>query len=374
MNTIEKSPTRLVIGGWKAGSVVMAAFCLLLPIGFFLTFVQEEPAAIWANLFIAVICGALALRMELWERIVFDTEGGDVSFDQWRLLGRVVRKAPLKPVSRVEVETTSSASNGKPSRRLVLATGDDRTPFTKLFSSRSFKEEQAFLNDWLTEAYGDRWRDAATRLADAPRSAKDDDLPEGVRRIRHPSTGLCVDIPADWSASVSLDWSGPLVIFGMTLIQRYDRPGDKRQPGDGGDWNTLIARGREDSGLKLWIREGPLEKTLDEALEDSWSKQYGLEVLKTTPEVEIGGMRGFSLVRRMEAGGSTHTFGEVSAPVATRQIWLGHGDLHVEVIGTARLDQPDIQTALDAMFASIRLPPTEPEMPEKSVDAHLLES
>lgn len=374
MNTIEKSPTRLVIGGWKAGPIIMAVFCLVLPIGFFLTFVQEEPAAIWANLFIAVICGALALRMELWERIVFDTESGEVNFDQWRLLGRGLRKAPLKPVSRVEIETSSSASNGKPSRRLVLATGDDRTPFTKLFSSRSFKEEQAVLNDWLTEAYGDRWRDAATRLADAPRSETDGDLPVGVRRIRHPKTGLSVDIPADWSASVSLDWSGPLVIFGVTLIQRYDRAGDKRQPGDGGDWNTLIARGREDSGLKLWIREGPLEKTLDEALEDSWSKQFGLEVLKTTPEVEIGGMRGFSLVRRMEAGGSTHTFGEVSAPVATRQIWLDHGDMHAEVLGIARLDHPDIQTALDAMFASIRLPKTEPETSEKSVDTNPRES
>lgn len=366
VNTLEHSPTRLVVGGWRMGSILMGIVLFALPVGVYVLFVRDEPAAIWANLFAAAICWALVLRMELWERIVFDAQVGEVTFDQWRLLGRTQRAAPLTPVSRVDIESISSSSNNKGSYRLVLVTGDTRTPFTTLFSrsplsGNPFKAEQAFLNDWLTGAYGDRWRQAARRLADTPQSASDpasnDGVPAGFMRVRHPRTGLAVDVPEDWATSVSLDWRGPLRIFGVTLINRLERPGDKRPVGDGGDWNMLIARGKDDCSFQLSIIDEPLDKTLDDAMDDPWSKRLGLEVLKTTPDLKIGGLTGFSLVRRKRAGESGTTPGkETSAPVATRQLWLSRDGLHLEVTGTARLDDPQMQSALDAMFSSIRLP------------------
>lgn len=353
MNVIEKTPTRLVIGGWKTGAFFMAAALLGVPIGMYLLMVRNEPATIWMNLFAAVICAAILFRMVFREKITFDAEKGEAVFDQRLLLRRKKRQAALTPVSRVEIDSHTSSDN-RPRRRLVLVTGHERTPFTKLYSGGKFDKEQALLNDWLQEVFANTWREDAARLRAAPRAESDEDVPEGIRRVRHPATGLTIDVPRDWSASVSEDKSGPLTLFGVTLLQRLDRPGPKRGVDDGAPWNTLLVGGAEDAGLKLTVHDGPLTQTLTESLEGPWSKQWGAEVLQTEPEVEIGSMRGFSVARHIPAGATVPTFGKVSEPCATRQLWLGGDNLHVEVVGLARRDHPDIQHAIDAMFASIR--------------------
>ncbi|MBK1631771.1 hypothetical protein CKO31_13700 [Thiohalocapsa halophila] len=357
MKTVENSPERLVLGGWRAGSIALAMLLLALPVAFYFLIVTEEPYTLWANAFLLLICLSLVPRMVLWERIELDRDAAEIRFDQLRLLGRLRRSAPLKPVSRVEVETRSSIdSTGRPSRRLVLVTGHERTPFSRLYTSGKFEREKDLLNDWLKAAFGERWREAATRFTEDAASAGDADVPDGVTRIRQPATGLSLDIPEDWAASVSLDTSGPLEIFGIRLLNRVDRPGKPRAPGDGEDWSRLVATGAEDAGLTLQIHDGPLRRTLEDTLNDPWSKQWGIEVLKTTEAVEMGGMRGFSIARRIPAGGSTPVFGKVGADAATRQLWLGAEHLHVEMVGMARLDDAEMQHALDAMFASVRLP------------------
>ncbi|APZ51063.1 hypothetical protein Ga0080574_TMP729 [Salipiger abyssi] len=235
-------------------------------------------------------------------------------------------------------------------------TGHERTPFTELYSSGKFDKEQTLLNDWLQEVFADTWRQDAARLRAAPRAEADEDVAGGIRRVRHSGTGLTIHVPRDWSAAVSEDKSGPLILFGVTLLQRLDRPGPRRGVDEGGQWNTLLVGGAEDAGLKLTVHDGPLTQTLTENLEGPWSKQWGAEVLQTKPEVEIGSMRGFSVARHIPAGATVPTFGKVSEPCATRQLWLGAATLHVEVVGLARVDHPDIQYAIDAMFASIRAP------------------
>ncbi|MDF0603466.1 hypothetical protein P1J78_22300 [Psychromarinibacter sp. C21-152] len=212
------------------------------------------------------------------------------------------------------------------------------------------------LEDWR-EGFSRRAGDsAAAFVAAAGTDAPAEAPPEGIRRLRHPATGLTLDIPADWEATVSQDRIGPLRLFGVTLLKRFDRPGEERPYEDGARWNRLTVRGAPDAGLTLIVLDEPLTKTLREVRDDPWARRLNLTFLKETPELEIGGLRGFSLVRQMPAGARLVGFGKVSAPVATRQAWLGHGAMHLEIVGMARLDQPDVQRAVDAMIDSIRLP------------------
>ena len=175
-------------------------------------------------------------------------------------------------------------------------------------------------------------------------------------RIRHPATGLAIDVPEDWSATVRFDRRGPLRLFGVTLLKHFDRAGPERQPGDGDDWNTLIIKGAEDAGLKLATHDGPLLRKPDDTLDDPWSMQWGMEVLETTDPVQLGGMTGFSIARRIPEGGSTPDFGKVAAEVTTRQRWLGADAVHIEIVTLARRDDGEMQRALDAMVASTQLP------------------
>lgn len=210
------------------------------------------------------------------------------------------------------------------------------------------------------------WRERFSRQAGeeaaafvAARAAGDedeeDDAPAGARRIRHPGTGLRLDVPENWETRVSLDRDGPLTLFGVTLLRRFIREGEKRPYVDGTDWTALSVRGAPECGLDLRIVPAPLDKTLDGVLGDPWAQAFALEVLKTTPDLEIDGVRGFSLVRKGKTGAKMSGFGEARGPVAMRQVWLDLGDRHLEIMGLARLDQPDVQRAVDAMIDSIRL-------------------
>ena len=362
MSEPENSRTRLVVEGWNASNLLFGALLLAAPFAFYLFIVRAMPGEawpLWANLLVAVIALTLLPRLDLRSRISFDAGAGEARFEHLRLTGRRVERAELSPVSRVEVERVERTSGeaGKRAGRLVLVTGASRTPFTELHRSGDTPAEAARYNDWLAGAYGAQWREYASQIAEVSAGADEDEPPpEGIRRIRHPETGLTIDVPQDWSAAVSLDETGPLKLFGLTLIKRSTREGEKRPPGDGGPWNALLVTGAEDAGLHLAILDEPLAMTIQEAEADPWSRRFGPEVLAREPEVEIGGLRGFALTRRMEAGGTSAPFGKVSAPVSARQVWLGLGDRHLEAVGLARLDQPDMRRAVDAMIASIRLP------------------
>lgn len=380
MHIIKKSPTHLFIGGWKPGNIIVSLALLAAPVAIYLQTGWEEPWMMWATLFMATVIIRVVLSVTLWERIEFDTTAGEVRFDQVTPTGRRRRVAALKPVSRVELDIRprNSPTGGRAPRRLALVTGHERTPFTRIYTnSARLDSERDELNAWLEDAFGDRWREAATRLRAAAGPGTENGAPlEGITRIRHPGSGLSIDVPEDWSASVRLDRRGPLRLFGVTLLKRFDRPGPLRHAGDGGDWNILIVKGAKDAGLRLAIHEGPLRRTLADTLEDPWSMEWGKEVIETNETVEMGGMTGFSIARRIPKGGSTFVFGKVgadtgtpvvpkfSADVATRQIWLGAERLHIEIGGMARIDDAEMQHALDAMFASIRLPAASVERPD----------
>src|SRR6056297_2180102 len=210
MQIIEKSPTHLMAGGWKPGNIIISLVFLAAPVVIYLQTGWEEPWMMWATLFMAAVIITVVLSVTLWERIEFDTVAGEVRFDQISPRGRNRRTAPLKPVSRVELDIkprSSPTGGGRAPRRLALVTGHERTPFTRIYTnSARLDAERDELNAWLEEAFGESWRDAATRLREAAGSDTADDAPlEGIARIRHPASGLTIDIPEDWSVSVRLD-------------------------------------------------------------------------------------------------------------------------------------------------------------------------
>ncbi|MBM1143885.1 hypothetical protein GN155_008860 [Alcanivorax sp. ZXX171] len=210
------------------------------------------------------------------------------------------------------------------------------------------------LNAWAEDFTARAGEDAAAFVERTRSVAEYDDPPEGVQRIRHEDTGLTIDVPDGWSTTVSLDRIGPLRIFGITLLERFIQSGKERAYANGIRWNSLTVRGAPDAGLNLTVLDEPLQKTLEQVRDDPWAERFDLKLMQSTPGLEIGGLRGFSLVRRMPAGANLANFGKVAAPVATRHAWLGRGGMHVEIIGMARLDQPDVQDAIDAMIDSIR--------------------
>ncbi|MFD0985498.1 hypothetical protein [Methyloligella solikamskensis] len=208
---------------------------------------------------------------------------------------------------------------------------------------------------WAGESAAEFLKAESKPATAAEPSAGDSEVPDAIRRIHHDRTGVTIDVPAAWAATMSNDRIGPLRIFGVTLLETLIRPGEEQPYRDGAGWNNLIVRGAPDSGLTLTIRQEPLTKTLDEVLNDPWAEIYKLKVLKTTKDLSLGGLHGFSLVRQMPAGANLAGFGKVAQPVATRHAWLGQGHMYVEIIAMARLDQPDVQRAVDAMIESIRI-------------------
>lgn len=208
------------------------------------------------------------------------------------------------------------------------------------------------IEEWR-EGFSQRASETAADFTAAVQGAAQGQVAEGVSRVLHPETGLTIDVPSGWRITVSEDKEGPLKILGVTLLPVLIRRGPERDYGDGQPWTSLKVRGAPDAGLYMTVRPAPLTRTLDEVVNDPWNERMGLEILQTTPEVSVGSFNGFSLVRKMPEGAVLTGFGKVENPVATRMVWLGSGGTSVELTGMARLDQPDVQHAVDAMVASL---------------------
>ena len=220
------------------------------------------------------------------------------------------------------------------------------------------------LEDWRERA-SRRAEEAATAFLASRTEAGDapDETPPasararmpGARTVRHPGTGLTVDGPAGWPVTIRLDKDGPLEVFGVTLLKRVIRPGTDRPLESGGDWNVMFARGGPDAGIGMTIAPTPIPHSYDDVLNDRWSNVFNLKLLQSNPDVAVGEFRGFSLVRQMPEGAMLQMFGKVAAPVAVRQIWLGRHGMHVHFMGMARLDQHDVQRAVDAAVETLRV-------------------
>ncbi|OSQ42470.1 hypothetical protein [Marivita geojedonensis] len=212
------------------------------------------------------------------------------------------------------------------------------------------EEMKGTLEAWR-ESFSQRAEETAAAFTEASTSA--DPTSPDITRVLHPETGLHIDVPSSWQIMVDDAYDGPLQVFGITILPRIIRSGGERAYGDGKPWTVLKVRGAPDAGLYMTVRNAPLTQTLEAVENDPWAERFGLEVLQTTPDLEIGPFKGFSIVRKMQGGSVLTGFGRVESPVATRMVWLGSGKRSIELTGMARLDMEDVQYAIDAMVNSL---------------------
>jgi hypothetical protein len=237
-------------------------------------------------------------------------------------------------------EQISQTDSGRSQKRMI-----------GFYGMRDPAATKRMIDDWRENAEN-RTKESANRFV----ASKSDDQPisdGSITRVIHPETGLKLDVPSDWLISVSLDDEGPLKVFGVTLLKRVIKKGPERPYGTKGYWNVLKVNTDDGSGLQMIIKNTPMTQTLDVVLNDPWNATMGLEIVQTEPNLTIGAFSGFSLVRKLPRGGQLLGFSKTSSPIMSRMIWLGDGRQSVEITGIARIDQPEIQYAVDAMVNSL---------------------
>jgi hypothetical protein len=210
-----------------------------------------------------------------------------------------------------------------------------------------------------------KWREAISQDATAQASAfvaarntgEDVEIgpAAGVQRVRHPQTGLTCDVPQGWEVTVRKRTDGPLQVFGVTLLPRIIREGDPKPYGTTDDWNAITVRGAPEAGLDIAIYHKMPDVTLEQVTSDRWLGVTGVTLRRTDPDLRIGGMSGFGVLREMPAGFKAKNVEALSGALMERQLWLSKGGLSVEVTGFALESQPEIQSAVDAMIDSLRL-------------------
>jgi len=269
------------------------------------------------------------------------------------LNGRLIRSVPPEKIEPNVVRTTGSIvywMQVSTNRRSSMS-NKGWGPEGRYVGFHGLQDPQAvreLILSWR-KGFSQRANEAAANFVAVARL----DQQAGVTRVRHPETGLHLDVPKGWKAAVSQRIDGPLSLFGITILKRFIREGNPRPYGDSAPWNVLSVRGAPDAGLEMHISDAPLSLTLDGVLNDRWSDTLGLKTLQSTPDLHIGPFTGFSVVRDMPKGGHFAGFGQVDAPIIVRQIWLTDGARKVEFLGIARTDQPDVQHAVDAMVSSL---------------------
>lgn len=167
MKVISKSPELLVIDGWHPKAFLFGAAYFALIVGSVVIVVFESAEFIFMALFISAISGGLLVRVNFRQRISFDRIAGEVRFVERKLLWTIKRVARLNPDSRIEIETLQRDHGTPITRRLVLVTDGEITPFSKLFHTQSFDDDQAMLADWLAEASANASMQATDRKSHA---------------------------------------------------------------------------------------------------------------------------------------------------------------------------------------------------------------
>lgn len=174
-----------------------------------------------------------------------------------------------------------------------------------------------------------------------------------ITRVMNPANGLRIDVPSKWEITVDNAYIGSLRVFGFTLLPRIIKRSGQRSYGDGEPWTELKVRGAPDIGLYMTVHDGPLTQTLSDVTDDPWAKKFNLETWQTTDDLQVGSLKGFSVVWKLPKESIVTGFGRIPNEVVTRKVWLGSQAFHIEIVGMARPDMEETQRAIDAMIASI---------------------
>ena len=320
---------------------------------------RYAPAAAAAGTGLLLLITRWSRRAALWTYAITDRRLLSV------LKGKVIRSVTPGQLDRFELRIKGDTVYWlKLIKRNLNGSGTARGPdgiFVGFHGQSDPEATRARIQGWR-QAFSERASAGAADFAEKVGAAaatpsvdgKPAPPPAGVLRVRHPGTGLSLDVLADWKVTIKSRHDGPLRILGVKVLPRIIRDGPERPYGDTGSWNLLSVRGAPEAGLDLTIHDRPLETTLDAVLNDPFTTITATEILSSDPDLQIGPFRGFSVIRRMP-GKEVRSVQALSAPAMLRQVWLGHAGMSLELQGYALESQQDVQNAIDAMVDSLTL-------------------
>ena len=178
---------------------------------------------------------------------------------------------------------------------------------------------------------------AAGRLAEAEQAGD-------AWTLSAPAQGFAVTLPGDWQASVDrFRFVGPVPVG----------TGWQAWAAGAAEWNALLARAPVDAGLRIVLRDGPLERRCEDVRDSAWEGLAGGSLVATEPDLRIGPWRGFAVTRLGQDTGLPGL--SLGLPeVMRREVWLDAGERHLHVSLLAGAKDALAQRVLNAIVASLR--------------------
>lgn len=171
----------------------------------------------------------------------------------------------------------------------------------------------------------------------------------GRRRIENRRAGLRLQVPAAWTTSVRSK-KQPIGSFFLDVT-------DWQSPETAQDWNTVLVEGPAQCKVELEIFETVPTLTLESLSDNKMAYAFAGEVVDSDPDIEINGLRGFSVTRRAERAidRETHTAGPAAMIAPERQTVLHDGRRQVYIHSSWPERSSQLERAVDAVVKSIEL-------------------
>lgn len=179
----------------------------------------------------------------------------------------------------------------------------------------------------------------------------------GWQTIRHPALGFAIDLPANWTTRTARVRRYKL----LGLIPFEPEPSWSAVPQ--ADWNRLrVDTGSASVALQVSLNPEGFPVSLAAVLDSRLSRVLNLKTLESTPDLQIGALRGFSVLQDLEGVGPsigvgpvTVSAGEMKAQLLQRQCWLRAGTLAVHLLAVLPKGDPAVADALDRVMRTARV-------------------
>lgn len=234
----------------------------------------------------------------------------------------------------------SSTTEG---RRSVVNRERDEVGFKALSNAR---EVEAMIGKWLEDSLSKAEKEMSVEIETPSTQA---DSSSGRRRIENRKAGLALEVPAAWTTRVR-NKKKPVGSF------FFDRE-DWQSPEAAGNWNAVCIEGPAKCKVELEIFETAPTLTFESLNASKMADALAGEVVDSDPDIEINGIRGFSVTRRRELAvdPETNAAGLAAIVAPERRTVLHDGRRQIYILSSWPEDSPQLERAVDAVVKSIEL-------------------
>lgn len=207
------------------------------------------------------------------------------------------------------------------------------------------QEMQQRVAEWLSDYQDEAARDVADFVEAAP-SRQRSDRPQNALRIENKALGLKLDVPEEWKARVRMKKKPQGKIF-------IDKE-EWHELGQTDAWNLVTIEGPSHCNVEVEVFETEPTISFDK-LAHSKLAAMGGQVIDSSSDFEINGLRGFYVTRRAnpQAGPETQKAGTAAVVAPIRQMVLRDGQRQICIASTWPEDSEDLKRAVDAVVESI---------------------